>query len=97
MPASYIGAELLDRVIAHRHARKSICSLQSVYFLLIQKYLIAFPSSVLNLLFSVCHYTAAVAKGGIWSLVSLVLSEEQDKMSGEISNPFLSGWDCNAF
>lgn len=54
MPASYIGAELLDRVIAHRHARKSICSLQSVYFLLIQKYLIAFPPSVLNLLFSKC-------------------------------------------
>lgn len=26
---------------------------------------------------------------------SLVLPKEQDKMSGEISNHFLSGWDCN--
>lgn len=54
MPASCIGAELLNRVIARRHARKSICFLQSVDFLLLQKYLIAFPSSVLILLFSKC-------------------------------------------
>jgi len=27
---------------------------------------------------------------------SLVLPEEQDEMSGEISNHSFSGWDCNS-
>lgn len=66
-------AELFDTIIAGRHTRKkSICSLQSLYFPLLQKCLIAFPSSVLTLpyfLVSGCHYTIAVAKRGIWSLV----------------------------
>ena len=61
------GAEQLDAVIAGVRTRKSICSLQSLYFLLLQKCLIAFPSLMLTLLFSysVCRYTITIAKGGI--------------------------------